>query len=211
MKKLKKMSIAIALLMVTFAVTSCSKEKTITPKATPEETAKIYLDMSLKNDKSNIDKIGLSDEEYEKIKNELDEELVKQLSEVNTEGAKISEEIQSSFRKEIFAGLSKVEYEVLPKSLEEDNARVEIKIKGFDMNKIIADSTEKVKGEYSANPAMTDEELMNSFIKAYGSYLANGTLAETATSLEFYMTLENDIWVPLNSDIMALGTAIYKL
>lgn len=211
MKKLKKMSIAIALLMVTFAITSCSKEKTITPKATPEETAKIYLDMSLKGDKSNIDKIGLSDAEYEEIRNGLDEIFIKQLSDVNTEGVKISQEVQNNFKKDIFTGLAKIEYEVVPISIEEDSARVEIKIRGFDVNKISTGSVAKVQEACLKNASMTDEEIMSLYIKTIGSYLSNGTLVETPSSVEMYMTLENDIWAPLNSDIMAVAKEYYKI
>lgn len=211
MKKLKRLITILALLMVTIAFVSCSKPETTKPKTTPEEATKIYLDIIFKNDNSNKDKLGLSDADYDALRNEIETELIGEFSKLNTEGISISEEVKNNFKKDFLEGLSKLEYEVLPKSSEKDHARVEIKIKGFDYNKIITDSTEKVKEQYSANMSMTEEELTNLSFKTVGSYLANGTLSQTVTSLEFYLTLEDNIWVPLDSDFIALGKATFSM
>ena len=211
MRKLKKMSIAIALLMVTFAVTSCSKEKTITPKATPEETAKIYLDVLLKNDASNIDKLKLSADDSEQIRAEIEKAFLAGVSDSNNKNISISEETKNNFVKDFITCLSKVEYEVAPISSEKDNARVEIKVKAFDFKKIGANSVNFAKEEYLANQSMTDQQLTELVLKKIGSDLANGTLSATPISIEFYLTLEDDIWVPLNSDVQNLMETIFPV
>lgn len=211
MKNLKKMSVVIALLMVTFAVTSCSKEKTITPKATPEETTKIYLDVLLKNDASNIDKLGLSAEYSEQIRAKLERELVSGVSESNNKEISISEETTNNYVKDFITCLSKIEYEVAPISSEEDNARVQIKVKAFDFKKIGADSINFAKEEYLANQSMTEQQLTELLVKKIGSDLANGTLSATPIYIEFYLTLEDDVWVPLNSDVQNLMETIFPV
>ncbi len=99
----------------------------------------------------------------------------------------------------------------MPISIEEDSARVEIKIREFDVNKISTGSVAKVQEECLKNASMTDEEIMSLYLKTIGLYLSNGTLVETPSSVEMYMTLENDIWAPLNSDIIAVAKKYYKI
>nr|WP_242964496.1 hypothetical protein [Clostridium beijerinckii] len=45
-------------MMVTIMLVCCGT------KATPEESAKIFLDLLLKDDKTNMDKIGMKEEDY---------------------------------------------------------------------------------------------------------------------------------------------------
>jgi len=211
MKKLKKMGCIIALLMVTIAIVSCSKTEPTKPKATPEETTKIYLDMIFKNDMTNIDKLGLSDEDSEALTGGIEKIFLKNFFKSNSDEASISEEVKNSFIKDFIRGLSKLDYEVLPVSSTEDTAIVEIKTKVFDRNKILAVSVEKGKEVYSVNPSTTDEELMNSVYTAVSSSFANGTLlSENRTSIECYLTLEDDVWVPLGSDLQALSEMIFS-
>ncbi|WP_238904568.1 DUF5105 domain-containing protein [Clostridium sp. YIM B02506] len=211
MKKLRKMICIIALLMVTIAIVSCSKTEPTKPKATPEETTKIYLDMIFKNDMTNIDKIGLNDEDSEYLTGGIEKIFLKNFFKSNSDEASIPEEVKNSFIKDFMTGLSKLDYEVLPVSSTEDTAVVEIKTKVFDRNKILTAGIEKTKELYSVNPSMTDEELMNSVYKGVSSSFANGTLlSESRMSIECYLTLEDDVWVPLGSDLQALSEMIFS-
>ncbi|QLY78027.1 DUF5105 domain-containing protein [Clostridium intestinale] len=210
MKKLRKMSCIIALLMVTIAIVSCSKIES-KPKATPEETTKIYLDVLLKNDASNIDKLKLSADDSEQIRAGIEKAFLAGVSDSNNKDISISEETKNNFVKDFVACLSKVEYEVSPISSEKDNARVEIKVKAYDFKKIGADSINFAKEEYLANQSMTEQQLMELLLKKIGSDLANGTLSATPISIEFYLTLEDDIWVPLNSDVQNLMETIFPV
>lgn len=206
MKKLRKLSIIVAMLMLSIIMVACSK-----PKTTPEEGTKILLDMLFKDDKSNIDKIGVSDAEYQEFRTELEKGFAEGFTETTNSGYTISDDAMNKFREDIFTGLSKMEYEVTTISTEKETAKVEVKIKGFDLNKIITDSTATVTAAAFADLSMSEDEIMKLTLKVVGEGFANGTFLETPKSVTLNLTLEDNMWVPQENDIYALMGAAMNM
>lgn len=203
MKSLRKLSVILAIMMFSIVMVSCSK-----PKTTPAEGTQILLDMLFKDDKSNISKIGVSDAEYAEFRKELDSGYMEGFTQ-STNGYTISEEDQNKLKEAIFTGMSKLEYEVNEISTEKDTAKVEVKIKGFDLNKIITDSTSKVTAAVFADLSMSEEDIMKLSTDAVSEAFSNGTFVEEFKSVTLNLTLEDNMWVPQENDIYALmGAAI---
>lgn len=206
MKKIRKIGVIMLILTLSAVmVISCSK-----PKLTPEESTQIFLDMILKDDKSRMDKIGMTEEEYKSFREELENGLSEGMTQ-STVGDLVTDEAKDNLKKDILTGLGKLEYEVVPVSTDKNTAKVEVKMKGFDFNKIIQDATEKIQTQYLANPSMTQDELMLESCKLIGAGLANGTLVEEPKSITFSLTKEDSIWVPAENDIIALMTTIMSM
>ncbi len=203
MKNLKKLSIIVAIMMFSIVMVSCSK-----PKTTPVEGTQILLDMLFKDDKSNISKIGVDDAEYELFRKELDSGYMEGFTQ-STTGSTISEEDQNKLKEAIFTGMSKIQYEVSEISTDKDTAKVEVKIKGFDLNKIINDSSAKITAAVFADLSMSQEDIMKLSTNAVSEAFANGTFVEEFKSVTLNLTLQDNMWVPQENDIYALmGAAI---
>lgn len=72
MQKIKKFSVILLLIALSsLMLISCEKEK-----ATPQESAKIFLDVTFKNDKTNIDKIGLTEKDYASFRKEIEDGIM---------------------------------------------------------------------------------------------------------------------------------------
>lgn len=189
MKKFKRI-ITLLLIAVMGAVllTSCGKTK-----ATPEESAKYFIDMVLKNDKSNMDKIGFTEEDYSKLRTALEENLISGFTNSGVSSNILTEDIKKGLKDNILAGFSKVEYEVGVNSTEKKVAKVEIKIKGFDVNKIAEQATVKVQDVYTE--AMTQEQIFQEQYKFIGEGFANGILVEQPTTLTLTLNKVGSYWM----------------
>lgn len=203
MKNLRKLGIILAVMMFSIFMVSCSK-----PKTTPVEGTQILLDMLFKDDKSNISKIGVSDAEYELFRKELDSGYMEGFTK-SSDGYTISEEDQNKLKEAIFTGMSKIQYEVSEISTDKDTAKVEVKIKGFDLNKIVTDSTAKITAAVFADLSMSKEDVMKLSTDAVSEAFANGTFVEEFKSVTLNLTLQDNMWIPQENDIYALmGAAI---
>lgn len=195
MKNLKKLSIIVAIMMFSIGMVSCSK-----PKTTPVEGTQILLDMVFKDDKSNISKIGMSEADYKEFRDELEKGYVQAFAQDPT-GNTISKEDQEKLKNAVFTGLAKIEYEVSEISQDKDTAKVEVKIKGFDLDKIISDGTAKVTAAVFANPSISEAELMKLSTDVVSEGFANGVFIEQPKSLTLDLNLENNMWVPSETGI----------
>ena len=112
MKNLKKNIIVMFItIMATTMLISCGS-----PKIAPEESAKIFLDIVLKDDKTNMEKIGMSEEDYTTSKKYQEDELMEELGTSGIDSSILTDEIITTLKANIFKGMAKLEYEVTPVS-----------------------------------------------------------------------------------------------
>lgn len=206
MKKIKKVLVFLLVTVMAAAVfVGCGKEEKTT---TPEESAKIFLDVVLKADKSNMGKIGLKEEDYKKFREELENGMMEGASSTGLDESILTSDVKNKFIENMIKGLAKVEYEVAPISSDDKVAKVEVKMKGFDMTKIQTAATEKLQADFVANPAMSEAEIFQGAFKYVGEAIAEGTLASEPKSVTLTLDKVEGVWVPNESDIVTLVTAV---
>ena len=204
MRKMKKVfALLLIIAMSAMMLVGCGE-----PKTTPEESAKIFLDVLLKNDKTDIDKIGMNEEGYTEFRKVLEEGMMEGFSNTGVDNSILTDEVKNAFKDSMLTGLTKLEYEVVSSSEDKNIAKVEVKIKGFDMNKISAESQKKLQAEFTKNPAMTQAEMFQSSFKHVGEGIAAGIIVPEPNSINLTLTKENNIWLPGENDIIALMTVI---
>lgn len=207
MKNLKRVFVAILVtIMATTMLVACGS-----PKTSPEESTKIFLNVLLKNDKTNMDKIGLKENDYTNFRKEFEDGMTQGFSSSGLDEKILTDEIKNNFKNDILKGLTKLEYQVTLVSKEKKTAKVEVKIKGFDLKKISTDSATKLKEEYSANPTMTQEEIYQESFKLVGKGIADGILTQDEKTVTLTLTNENNTWMPGENDITALVAAIMQM
>ncbi len=207
MKNLKKFFSAI--LMVIMAATilvACGE-----PKTPPEESTKIFLNLLLKDDKTSMDKIGIKEDDYTKFRKEFEDSMTQGFNSSGLDEKVLTEEVKNNFKNDLLKGLTKLEYKVTLVSNDKKTAKVEIKIKGFDLQKISTDATTKIQEEYLANPSMTQTQISQEAFKLIGKGIADGVLTQDEKTVTMTLTNENNTWIPAENDIAALVSAIMQM
>jgi len=203
MKNFKKILVVMMISLMTISMlVSCGT------KATPEESAKIFLDVLLKDDKTNMDKIGLKEEDYTKFKKEKEDELMKGFSSAGVDESILTDEIKTTLKDNIFKGLLSLKYEVTPVSTEKDTAKVNVKISVFDMDKIVKDGQAKIMEKVIANPSMTEKEIYKESFKVIGDAIAAGTVKTEPKTVEITLTKQSNVWLPNDDDIEKIMSSI---
>ena len=206
MKKLKKFfAVILVTVMAATMLVACGE-----PKTSPEESTKIFLNVLLKNDKTNIDKIGLKEEDYTKFRKEFEDGMTQDFSSSGLDEKVLTEEVKNNFKSDLLKGLGKLDYQVTLVSKDDKTAKVEVKIKGFDIQKISTDATNKITEEVVANPAMTQTELYQKSFKLIGKGIADGVLTQDQKTVTMTLTNQDNTWIPGENDIVALVTAIMQ-
>jgi hypothetical protein len=204
MKKLKKYFIVILVVIVTStSIIACGE-----PKTPPDESAKIFLNILLKNDKTNMDRIGLKEEEYAELRKEFEDYMTQGFSSSGIDEKVLTEEVKTNFQNDIIKGLSKVDYIVTLVSKDKKTAKVEVKIKGFDLQKISTDAQTKLQQQFLANPSMTQSEKYKELFNLIGKGIADGVLTEDEKTITMTLKNENNTWVPDKNDSIAIVTSI---
>ena len=207
---MKKMKNFFALLLVTVMATvmlvGCGE-----PKATPEESAKIFLDVLLKDDKTNMEKIGMNEDTYTEFRKTLEDGIMEGFTSTGIDSSILTDEVKDSFKNNILTGLTKLEYEVLSSSTDQDTAKVEVKIKGFDMQKIVGDGQNEIMEKVTTNPSMSEAEIYEESFKIIGNAIAAGTVKKEPATITVVLTKENNVWLPEGNDIMSLMSSIVEM
>lgn len=206
MKIMKKVfAVILVTVMAAAMLVACGE-----PKTSPEESAKILLNVLLKNDKTNMDKIGLKEEEYTKFRKEFEDGMTQGFSSSGLDEKVLTEEVKNNFKSDILKGLTKLDYQVTLVSKDDKTAKVEVKIKGFDIQKISTDATNKITEEVVANPTMTETEIYQKSFKLIGKGIADGVLTQDQKTVTMTLTNQDNTWIPGENDIFALVTAIMQ-
>lgn len=204
MRKMKKVfAVILVTVMAAAMLVACGG-----PKTPPEESAKIFLDVILKDDKTNMAKIGINEEEYTKFKKEKEDEMMKGFEGAGLNSSILTDEIKTNLKNDILKGFTTLSYEVTPVSTEKNTAKVEVKIKSFDMEKITTESQNKIMEKVTANPSMTEKEIYKETFKLIGSGIAAGTVKQDPKTVTMTLTQQDDVWVPNDDDIVAIMSAI---
>lgn len=207
MKKFKKFFAGILVtIMAAVILVGCGE-----PKTSPEESTKIFLNILLKNDKSNMDKIGLKEEDYTEFRKEFENGMTQGFSSSGVDEKVLTEEVKTNFKNDLLNGLTKLDYKVTLVSKDKKTAKVEVKIKGFDLKKISTDAQAKLQQQYLANPSMTQTEIYQQSFKLIGKGIADGVLTQDEKTVTMTLTNKNNTWVPSENDIVALVTTIMQM
>lgn len=204
MKNLKKIFVVLLVtMMASTMLISCGG-----PKTSPEESTKIFLDVVLKDDKTNMDKIGINEEDYTTFKKEKEDGFMKGFEGTGLDSSILTDEIKTKFKNDILKGLATLSYEVAPVSEEKDTANVDVKIKAFDMEKISTDAQNKIIKEVTDNPNMTETEMYKEMYKLIGEAIAAGTVKQDLKTVSMTLTKKDNIWLPNDNDIDVIMSAI---
>lgn len=207
MKKLKK--IFGMILIITMAATmliSCGE-----PETKPEESAKIYMDLILKGDKINMDKIGVGNEEYAKFTQGFEKGILQGLEQSGLDEKVLTDEVKSNIEKDFVKGLSKIEYKVTSASNDSETATITVEIKGFDMNKIAETTSNKLDEKIlNSTSEMTKTEIYQESLRFMGQGIADGILTDKPQSIILKFTNNDDKWVPSEENIKIVMEAISK-
>lgn len=204
MKNLKKIFVVLLVtMMAATMLVSCGE-----PKAKPEESTKIFLDIVLKDDKTSMDKISVTEEDYTKFKKEKEDAIMKSFEESGLDNSILTEDIKTKFKNDILKGLATITYEAAPVSQEKDTAKVDVKIKAFDMEKISKDSQDKIIQEATSNPNMTEKEIYAKSFNFVGEAIAAGTVKQDPKTVTMTLTKKDNVWVPDDKGIDAMLEAI---
>lgn len=192
MKNLKKNFIVMLVtIMATTMLISCGS-----PKTSPEESAKIFLDVVLKDDKTNMEKIGMSEEDYTTSKKAQEDELMEGLGASGIDSSILTDETITNLKANVFKGMAKLEYEVTPVSTDKDTAVVSIKINSFSLSEITTNGQAKIIKIVTENPSMTEEQIYQEVFKIIGEIFAEGPVKEDTTTVTVNLTKINNIWIP---------------
>ncbi|WP_317116301.1 DUF5105 domain-containing protein, partial [Clostridium neonatale] len=175
------------------------------PKINPEESTNIVLAIVFKGDNSNLDKVGVTQEEFNNIRKTMEDSM---MTIIDSSGISLKDETKTNLLNSLLEGMKKVEYEVSTTSEDKKQATVEVKVKGIDMTKISQDLTADVKAYVTQNPQLTQEELMEYTFNKEAELLKNAPIKDEAKSINITFTNENNIWTPNESDMQKLGTMV---
>lgn len=207
MKNFKKVfTVILVTIMTATMLVACGE-----PKTSPEESTKIFLNILLKNDKTDMDKIGLKEDDYIKFRKEFEDGMTQGFSTSGVDEKVLTDEVKNNFKNDILTGLTKLEYQVTLVSKDKKTAKVEVKIKGFDVKKISDDAIAKLQEKYLANLSMTETEMYQESFKLIGKGIADGVLTADQKTVTMTLTNENNTWIPGENDITALVTAIMQM
>lgn len=168
---------------------------------TVEEQTRILLDIVFKGDSSNISKIGLTQSDFYDFRSEMEDSLIKSMSQLDDNGIYITSDLKNAFKNDMLTGLNKVPYEVVSGRVENNTAKVEVNIKGFDMDKIGKMAQSKMLSDYKANPSMTNNEIMQKTFKYIGEGIAEGNFKDQAKTVTVTLNKIYGVWVPETSDL----------
>ena len=203
MKNLTKLfSMMSVVMMASIMLISCGM------KATPEESTKIYFNALLKDDKTGIDKIGMKEEDFDKIKKDDDDKIMAFFSASGLGSDVVTDDVKNTFKDNVLKGMSKADFEVTPDSTDKETAKVNVKVKVFDMDKIIKDAQDKITGEYLANTSMSQKDVLQESFKIIGQEFADGTFKDDTKTVSITLNKKDNVWQPDDNGKAAVLNAI---
>ncbi len=202
MKKLTKiLSMALVLMLSLTVMIGCGG-----PKLTPDQSAKIVLDILLKGDNSQIAEIGMTQEEFEECRQKMEQSMEEAMTQ--TGGSMISDESKKLLLDGILEGLTKMEYTTKLVSEEKDTATVEISIKSFDMAEIQNKLTEEVQTYYTSNPSATQSELFDFTFQKEAELMKAGTFKSEPTTITVSLSSDGKVWAPDEAAMTKIGNSL---
>lgn len=201
MKNSKKLlALLVSMLMLATMLVGCGG-----PKITPDESATIVLDIILKGDNSKLDSVKMTQEEFDKVRKSMEDAMMTQF---DSAGVSLKDETKTNLLNAILEAMKKVTYEVKTTSEEKEQATVEVSIKGIDIKKVSEELQADVTKYATENPTITQDELFDYTFNKEAELIKNGSLAETPKTITMTLTKQDNVWVPNESDMFKIGTAV---
>lgn len=166
-------------------------------KVSAEESAKIFLNVLLKNDKTNMDKIGFTEDSYNKLVQAKEDKLMKSFTGDNVDKSVITDEVKAKFKESLIKGLSNLSYEIKQTSADKKVEKFDLKLKVFDMDKIFKDAQNKAIADYTNNPNMTKEEVQKKLLEYICDSIAAGTAKAEPQTISLIFTKGEKTWEPM--------------
>ncbi|WP_459477061.1 hypothetical protein [Clostridium saccharoperbutylacetonicum] len=193
MKNLKKFfAVFLVTVIASTMLISCGG-----PKVTAEESVKIFLNVLLKNDKTNMDKIGFTEDAYNKLVKDKEDKLMKSFTGDNIDKSVITDEVKAKFKDSLIKGLANLSYELKQTSADKKVEKFDLKIKIFDMKKIFADAQNKAMQDINSNPDMTKEEIQKKLLDYICDGIAAGTAKSEPQTVSLIFTKGEKVWEPM--------------
>lgn len=195
MKKISKVLLMIILSVVTLTMfVGCGG-----PKVAANESAQIILDILLKADNSRIGDVKMTQEQFEESRKAIEGSVAQMPAGVQLGESSNAMQVLSEA---ILEGMTKIEYETTLVSEDKESATVELKIKGFDMDKVNAELTPLIQEYYTANPSITETELMEYILVKEAELIKQGYIKTTPDTLTFKFTVQDNVWLPEDSNFI---------
>lgn len=190
MKKSFKKLFTIALIgVMSLALVSCKKKEIITP----EQSLEVYLDIFIKRSDANIDKIGLSKEQFEYLLKARDKGLEEGMS--NTGEVVIDEETERLVLDSINTALTKIEYTVLDADTNEDVSYVNVEINSIDFEAIIEETQNEIIDNLDKYMELNEDELMKEIFILMTEKLKNPPMNGRSNIITVKMNRnDNNLW-----------------
>lgn len=203
MKNLKKLiTMLVSTFMLAMMFVGCGG-----PKITPDESAMIALDILMKGDNSKLDSIGMTQEEFDKTRKQIEDNMMSEF-ESSIVGLSIKEETKTNLFNSMLEAVEKLEYEASTLSQDKKEAKVELKIKAIDFKKVSEELNKDIKAYVTENPTITRDELLDYTFNKEAELIRNGYTQETPTSITLTLTNEGNVWSLNKSDIEKIENAI---
>ena len=165
------------------------------------------MNIILKGDKSNIENVGISEFEYIQLRTALAYGIMKGFTNDDIDRANLTDEMKDNLKNDILTGFSKVDYEVVSSSVDKNAAKVDVSIRGINMNKVIEYILKKHQEEDTE--AMTDDELAQASYKYVGEGIASGFIADQPSTITLTFNKKGGTWVMQATDIDLLMMAAF--
>lgn len=194
--KVKKIIATIGIIILATPLVSCGG----VDKTAPEEVVKAYVGTYLKS----------KDVDYKKAK--VDKDTADTLA--NKRDYNVAaifkcdeEEIESDFLKTLYSALSKVKYNVTSSDVEKDTAKVNLEVKGLNLDSLKKDVF-KATEEEKKKKKMNVEEYLKCYYKVVIDNLNNINLDERKT-IELELDKDSDeVWKLTDDSLTKLESAI---
>ena len=203
MKKLTKiLSMALVLMLSLTVMIGCGG-----PKLTPDQSAKIVLDILLKGDNSQIAEIGMSQDEFDQVRKAMDDQMEALITQLGR--ASISEDNKKVLQESFFESIKKVEYTTKLVSEEKNTATVELSIKPVDMTALATQLMDEAKNYATANPTATQKEASEFVIQKFAELLKSAPLKSEETKIIINLSSDGKVWMPNKADFTKIGNSLF--
>ncbi|GAA0077886.1 hypothetical protein UT300005_22640 [Clostridium sp. CTA-5] len=211
MKKLKKILVIFLITIILTPMIVSSKENKKVCE-TPEKSIEIFLDVVLKDKKDEMSKIGITEEDYEQIKEELKSELTEDANSIfSINKDVITEEIVSLLNKSIISGISKVDYEANQISQTKSKAEVELSIRGLDLKEIIQKTEDEfIQSQSKKSSTLSQSEMTQEIFKIWAKYLEEGIIVDNPTLIKVTLTRNGDYWFVDEKEMEKVGETLFS-
>lgn len=201
----KVMCLTVASIMVATIGIGCGS-----PKVKPEEVTKIALDVELKGDKSQIDKINMNEDEFNSKRDKAEKTLTNALGGTSLN---LSDEDMGNFKDSILEGLGKVTYEVGEAKVDKDSATVTVNINGIDMNDVLNKAQDTLKEEMVKDPSAfaTQDSIMKKSFEVVGNAVKDPALVSEGANVDVKLTKKDNVWVLVDPDLTDVMIEAYKM